>query len=372
MAAGRWISLPVIPLHWEGLKGKRDEQNQHLDLIILWKQEELQTQAAREHQSCCFSVLVCPAQRRWGMDAACLQWMENAKSRPPGLLWAVGGLPGSARGVWRRFWQPGLPPAELCSLTCSLQVHLWKRRGRNSQRLGFPSHSPSVVSFSPEESAGHCSASHSSQMHPQGNPISQQNSASRPWGLHGKPPGQKWDGMEWNKSCRSPGPLGQDMLRSEERGEGSLSKDLGRKCHQATFTGKIQRKKEKKREKTTEHCWWQMLVEQDANCNQPLTKITGTDFVFYLENYLFAFAAIFFFNYLFIPSLLGDFFFPPISFLFRMIHASTGQLTDKCRQKCKCGDFSTLYIHHRVEKKQTPFSFSTWPAPINEFRITKE
>lgn len=38
-----------------------------------------------------------------------------------------------------------------------------------------------------------------------------------------------------------------------------------------------------------------MLVEQDTNCNQPLTEITGTDFVFYLENYLFAFAAIFFF-----------------------------------------------------------------------------
>lgn len=54
-------------------------------------------------------------------------------------------------------------------------------------------------------------------------------------------------------------------------------------------------KQKKKKKRTTEHCGWQMLVEQDANCNQPFTKITGTDFVFYLENYPFALAAIFFF-----------------------------------------------------------------------------
>lgn len=52
--------------------------------------------------------------------------------------------------------------------------------------------------------------------------------------------------------------------------------------------------KYKVNKRTTERCWWQMLVEQDANCNQSFTKITGTDFVFYLENYLFAFSAIIF------------------------------------------------------------------------------
>lgn len=214
-------------------------------------------------------------------------------------------------------------------------------------------------------SARRCSAPHSSHIPdvlPGESNFPIKFDASTPRGLHRTPLATDgpWEQWELHITCA----LWRDVCRSEEKGGDHCARIWEGNVIKPHSQAKYQKKKRER--KDTEHCWWQMLVEQDANCNQPLTKITGTDFVFYLENYLFAFAAIFFF----FPSFLGDFFFQ-IYFLFRMIHAVTGQLTDKCRQKCKYGDFS--HSLHSLQSERTKSLFFQHPSwPKNEFRSTEQ
>lgn len=143
-----------------------------------------------------------------------------------------------------------LPPAGLCS-GAPLEKESVESTGTD-----FPLSFPHLcLPFSPEESARHCSASHSSQI-PDVFPIFQQDSIQHTLRAPQDPPGPEM-GRGRNKSCKSPAPCAK-MCSGLRRRVGEITlQGFGKEMSSSHIHRQNTKKKKKKRLLSTAdgRCW---------------------------------------------------------------------------------------------------------------------